>query len=61
MHSRPLGWVPPKVGCFKLNVDAVISSLSGFVGICCVIRNQVGKVMGVIDDRKHRLMLFVCC
>lgn len=41
-------WVPPPVGCFKLNFDGASEGNPGPAGFRCVLRDHLGKIIRVI-------------
>ena len=44
-------WVPPPIGCFKINVDDAVSE--SIYGLSCVIRDQRGEVLGAASKSVH--------
>ncbi|KAL5826284.1 hypothetical protein ACOSQ4_018081 [Xanthoceras sorbifolium] len=38
-------WIPPIVGCFKVNTDAALNLLHGRTGLGAVLRNNRGEVL----------------
>ncbi|KAL5808637.1 hypothetical protein ACOSQ3_029328 [Xanthoceras sorbifolium] len=52
------GWSPPPIDCYKLNVDASVSTLSGTVGLAVVLRNEKGLVMWLAACKIWGLLRF---
>ncbi|KAL5839159.1 hypothetical protein ACOSQ4_011767 [Xanthoceras sorbifolium] len=50
-------WLPPKLGFFKLNVDAAICSADECFGVGAVVRNGLGSLVAVKGFFFQRLVL----
>ncbi|KAK1577682.1 hypothetical protein Q3G72_023807 [Acer saccharum] len=45
MLGADASWLPPEVGCFKLNVHAAVDASNGRVGVGLVLRDYAGIVL----------------
>lgn len=53
----PTRWITSPVGCYQVNVDAIVLLPQCGSGQGCVIWNHIGEVIDVIADRKIEIML----